>query len=153
MVQLSATRCSCIAILWLSLRSFGAITLCVASQRVIPKVRVYFVIDSVRKLLDTPSYLVSAFQTSYQSSYFVTGHTTLISVSLVWFLDYHTRSSLYFPFRHNTVIPVFLLSIQANHTRYNLFTFISASSHRFHSLYSHFRYTTSVPISPLSLLA
>jgi hypothetical protein len=35
--------------------SFAAITLCVASQRVIPKVRVYFAIDSVRKLLDTPS--------------------------------------------------------------------------------------------------
>jgi hypothetical protein len=36
--------------------SSAAITLCVASQRVIPKVRVYFVIDSVRKLLDTLSY-------------------------------------------------------------------------------------------------
>jgi hypothetical protein len=35
--------------------SFAAITLCVASQRDIPKVSVYFVIDSVRKLLDTPS--------------------------------------------------------------------------------------------------
>jgi hypothetical protein len=35
--------------------SFAAITLCVASQRVF--VVVYFVIDSVRKLLDTPSYI------------------------------------------------------------------------------------------------
>jgi hypothetical protein len=52
MVQLSATRCSCIAILWVSLLSFAAVTLCVASQRVF--VVVYFVIDSVRKLLDTP---------------------------------------------------------------------------------------------------
>jgi hypothetical protein len=33
---------------------FTAITLCVASQRVF--IVVYFVIDSVRKLLDTPSY-------------------------------------------------------------------------------------------------
>jgi hypothetical protein len=33
-VQLSATRCSSIAILWVSLASFAAITLCVASQRV-----------------------------------------------------------------------------------------------------------------------
>jgi hypothetical protein len=33
MVQLSVTRCSCIAILWDSLVSFAAITLCVASQR------------------------------------------------------------------------------------------------------------------------
>jgi hypothetical protein len=54
MVQLSATRCSCIAILWVSLLSFAAITLCVASQRVF--VVVYFVIDSVRKLLDTHAY-------------------------------------------------------------------------------------------------
>jgi hypothetical protein len=36
--------------------SFVAITLCVASQRVIPKVNVYFIINSVQKLLDTPSY-------------------------------------------------------------------------------------------------
>jgi hypothetical protein len=37
MVLLSATWCSCIAILWVSLVSFAAITLCVAPQRVIPK--------------------------------------------------------------------------------------------------------------------
>jgi hypothetical protein len=55
MIQLSATRCSCDAILWDSLVSFAAITLCVASQQVFIVV-VYFVIDSVRKLLDTPSY-------------------------------------------------------------------------------------------------
>jgi hypothetical protein len=36
--------------------NFAAITLCVASQQVFIVVRVYFVIDSVRKLLDTPSY-------------------------------------------------------------------------------------------------
>jgi hypothetical protein len=38
--------------------SFAAITLCIASQRVFIVVSVYFVIDSVRKLLDTPSYNV-----------------------------------------------------------------------------------------------
>jgi hypothetical protein len=54
MVQLSAIRCSCIAILWVSLVSFASINLCVASQQVF--IVVYFVIDSVRKLLDTPSY-------------------------------------------------------------------------------------------------
>jgi hypothetical protein len=52
-VQLSATRWSCIAILWVSRVSFAAITHCVASQRVFV---VYFVIDSVRRLLDTLSY-------------------------------------------------------------------------------------------------
>jgi hypothetical protein len=55
MVQLSATRCSCIAILRVSLVSFAAITLCVASQRVFIVIVVYFVIDSVWKLLDTLS--------------------------------------------------------------------------------------------------
>jgi hypothetical protein len=38
--------------------SFAAITLCVASQRMFVVV-VYFVIASVRKLLDTPPYFVS----------------------------------------------------------------------------------------------
>jgi hypothetical protein len=52
MVQLSATRCSCIVILRVSVVSFAAITLYVASQRVFVVV-VYFVIKSVRKLLDT----------------------------------------------------------------------------------------------------
>jgi hypothetical protein len=37
--------------------SFAAIILCAASQRVIPKASVYVVIDSVRKLFDTPSYI------------------------------------------------------------------------------------------------
>jgi len=37
--------------------SFAAITLYVTSQRMFIVVSVYFVIDSVRKLLDTPSYL------------------------------------------------------------------------------------------------
>jgi hypothetical protein len=36
--------------------SFAVIVLCVASQLVFFVVSVYFAIDSVRKLLDTPSY-------------------------------------------------------------------------------------------------
>jgi hypothetical protein len=36
--------------------SFAAITLCGASQRVSTVVSIYFVIDSTRKLLDTPSW-------------------------------------------------------------------------------------------------
>jgi hypothetical protein len=47
--------------------SFAAITLCVASQQVFVVVAAaaaaYFVIDSVRKLLDTPSYTVESKQT------------------------------------------------------------------------------------------
>jgi hypothetical protein len=58
MVQLSANRCSYIAILWVSLVRTVAITLCVASQRVFDVVVfVCFVIDSVRKILDTRSYI------------------------------------------------------------------------------------------------
>jgi len=64
MLQLFATRCSFIAILWISLVSFAVINLYVASQRmfitiiiIIIIIVVYFVIDSVRKLLDTPSYV------------------------------------------------------------------------------------------------
>jgi hypothetical protein len=56
MVQLSATRCSCIAILWVILVSSATITLYVSSQRVFIVVVVYFVVDSVRKLLDISSY-------------------------------------------------------------------------------------------------
>jgi hypothetical protein len=57
MVQFSVTRGSCIAITWVSLVSFVCINLCVAFQRVFIFVSVYFVIDSVRKLLYTPSYI------------------------------------------------------------------------------------------------
>jgi hypothetical protein len=57
MVRLSATRCSCIAVLWVSLVSFAAITFYVASEQVFVVVSLYFAIDSVRKLLDTPSNL------------------------------------------------------------------------------------------------
>jgi hypothetical protein len=56
MAQLSTTERSCIAILCVSLVNFFIVTLCVASQLVFIVVSVYFVIDSVRKLLDTPSY-------------------------------------------------------------------------------------------------
>jgi len=40
--------------------SFAVITLCVASQGVFVVVFIYFIIDSVRKLLDTLSYTSSA---------------------------------------------------------------------------------------------
>jgi hypothetical protein len=63
MVQLSTARCSRIAILWVSLVSFATITLCVASQRMFV---VYFVIDSARKLLDTPSYMNNSRKSTFQ---------------------------------------------------------------------------------------
>jgi hypothetical protein len=42
MVQLSATKCICIAILWVSLLSFAAITFYVASQRLFIVLSVHF---------------------------------------------------------------------------------------------------------------
>jgi hypothetical protein len=57
MIELCTTGCSCISILWVSMASFATIILCVASQRVFIFVRLYFVIDSVRELSDTPSYV------------------------------------------------------------------------------------------------
>jgi hypothetical protein len=57
-VHFSPTRRVYVAILWISLVSSVAITLCVvAFQRVFIVVSAYFVIDSVRKLLDTPTYI------------------------------------------------------------------------------------------------
>jgi len=53
MVELPATRCSYFSILWVSLVSFATTTLRVAFQRVF--IVVYSFIDSVRKILDTPS--------------------------------------------------------------------------------------------------
>jgi hypothetical protein len=66
MVQLSATRYSCIAILWVSIVSFAAITLCVASQQVFIVASVHFVINSVRKLLDTPLYIHGTYEVRTQ---------------------------------------------------------------------------------------
>jgi hypothetical protein len=76
MAQLFATRCSCIAILWVSLVSFAAITLCVASQRVSVVAAVYFVTHSVRKLLGTPlSVTKTKLRRNYKISFTNNVHT------------------------------------------------------------------------------
>jgi hypothetical protein len=55
MVQHSATRCSCIAIFLISLMSFVAITICVASQRVfVVVVVVYLVMIQSKNFLIHP---------------------------------------------------------------------------------------------------
>jgi len=131
MVQHSATTCSCIAILWVSLVSFASIILCVASQRVFVVDVVYFVIDSVRKLLDTPSYLKLNF---YNEVTYMNTVTVIVSIhesrylyirlnratcQHAWQVKYHTisgtndihgsvTSSRSFPMR--TVIFIHLLS-------------------------------------------
>jgi hypothetical protein len=92
MVQLSATRCSYIAILWVSLVSFAAITFCVASQLVFIVVSVYFVINSVRKLLVTPSYHLCQ-QQNYKLLY---AHFTHRPCGLFWFITSESMN----PFRH-----------------------------------------------------
>jgi hypothetical protein len=118
MVQLPATKCSCIAILWVSLGSFTAITLCVASQQVIQTVSVYFVMDSVRKLLDTPSY---AAHTTWRCV--CTCHHTnskdKIQHSLVTNIaqKYFTRSPCYFLYK-KCLHKSFSLSKANHHTTY-----------------------------------
>jgi hypothetical protein len=76
MVQLSATKCNCIAILWVSLVSFAAIILCVASQWVFIVV-VCFVINSVRKLWIHPRTIKGdfTFTSTGSSSVIHTSHT------------------------------------------------------------------------------
>jgi hypothetical protein len=69
-IQLSATRRIYISILCVSLVSFMAITLCVASQRVFAFVSVCFVRDSIRKLLGTPSYSTPILVAAYCSHKF-----------------------------------------------------------------------------------
>jgi hypothetical protein len=55
MIQLPATRCSCIAILWVNLVSFAAKPFVLLLNECLLLLSIYFVIDSVRKLLDTSS--------------------------------------------------------------------------------------------------
>jgi len=72
MVQLSATRCS-----------FAAVTLCVASQQAIPKVSIYFIINSVQKLLNTPLYsqnICSALAWQYRSYISPVNHSKSVKV-------------------------------------------------------------------------
>jgi hypothetical protein len=54
MVQLSATRCSCIAILWVSILSFAAIPFVLLLKECLCCLFLY---DLFGKLLDTPSYV------------------------------------------------------------------------------------------------
>jgi hypothetical protein len=96
MVQRSATRCNCNAILWVGVVSFATINFFVAS-RVFIVVSIYFVIDSVRKLLDTPSYRLS----------FSSRNVTTISVPVLTYSSFfqclqlvsckHKSASLYMP--------------------------------------------------------
>jgi hypothetical protein len=80
MVKPSATRWSCIAILWINLVSFAATTLCVASQQVFIVVSVYFVIDSVRKLLDTSSYTEIVLSTAELAEFPLQKHESRFSL-------------------------------------------------------------------------
>jgi len=85
MVHLSAVRCSCIAILWVSLVSFAAVTLCVASQRVYNVVSVHFLIDSVRKIWIHPRIFSDSWRNErtlpvVTTWIFITSHSILLNV-------------------------------------------------------------------------
>jgi hypothetical protein len=95
MVQLSGTKRSSIAILWVSLVIFANITLFIVSQRVFVVVSVYFVIDSVRELFDTPScvpYYLLCWNTQFYHLY----HRCLpLDVILSQFNEVHILSTYY----------------------------------------------------------
>jgi hypothetical protein len=81
MIKFSATRCSCIAILWVSLVSFAAITFCVASQRVFIVVSVYFVMTQSGNFWIQPAIADIRF-TNY-----VTGLVTHLLISHLFLVD------------------------------------------------------------------
>jgi len=68
---------------------FAAITLRVASQRAIAKVGVYFVIDSVRRLLEAPSQL------------FEVGHDPFLNLSSLPFIIVSFENKCYTALLHN----------------------------------------------------
>jgi hypothetical protein len=85
MVQLSATKCSCIATLWVSIVSFAAITLFVASQRVFIVVSLYFFIDSVRKRLDTSYISTLEKKQTYDTDSVLTAYAILRRITIPYF--------------------------------------------------------------------
>jgi hypothetical protein len=89
MIHLSATRYSCIAILWVRLESFAAITLCVASQRVF--IVFYFVTDAVRKLMDIPTYFLQC--TGFHMSIKRSLPFTFSDLCSVWILTSYMRAT------------------------------------------------------------
>jgi hypothetical protein len=80
MLQLSATRCSCVTILWVSLVSFATLTFVLLLNMCLLLLLCYFVSDSVRILLDTPSYTVKLGNAVLYPKYKFGGLTTLQSL-------------------------------------------------------------------------
>jgi hypothetical protein len=96
MVQLSATRYSYIAILWVSLMSSAAMTLCVASQLVFLLLLLlllllsFFVIDSFRKLFYTPSYI-----TFFDRAIPARTHTDVTTITIIiWCIIVSCKTSV-----------------------------------------------------------
>jgi hypothetical protein len=110
MIQLSATRCSYIPIL-----CFAATTLCVAFQRVfvVVVVVVYFVINSVRKLLDTPSYVI--INSERLSDFFKGGMDICIEEGSLWTRWIYSNDSTVTPICDNYLqtikLPCLILAI------------------------------------------
>jgi hypothetical protein len=91
MVQLSATRWSCIAILWVSIVSFTALTLYVTSQRVFIFVSLYFVMTQSGNFWIHPR--ISLFRTNYErlSFFFARNVACYIAALYVLFSKYTPR--------------------------------------------------------------
>jgi hypothetical protein len=91
MVQLSATRCSYIAILRVNILSSAAITLCVASQGMFIIIVVYSVTDSVRKILDTPSYIIDSIVCSLGHSWYLSMELAFVDTAKLYSENYQRK--------------------------------------------------------------
>jgi hypothetical protein len=104
MVQLSATRYSCIAILWVSLVSFAATTLCVASQRVFIVV-VYFVMTRSEKFwIYTRLYICWPMKSGlHQTNLLLTYLLTYSKLqNIIWKTDSHSACESIYCFLYGT---------------------------------------------------
>jgi len=111
MVQLCATRCSCITILWVSLVNFAAITFCVASQWVFVVVCVYFVMTHSRNfgytliafgIRNDDESIVTCFNWLLQNSHEGVGKTLIKIETLIIFLHNITLSTRFSPTHTHT---------------------------------------------------
>jgi hypothetical protein len=126
MVQFYDTRCSYSASLWVSLVSFAAVTLYVASQRATSKMSVYFVIDWVQKLLDTQSYnliyvlTVSGFTTKPSAVHFphYCAFSSVLFLNRRWLIHFN-RNKFYCL---AVLLIVSKVQLSFSHIKYDLLT-------------------------------
>jgi len=92
--------------------SFATITLCVASQRVFIIVVVYFIIDSVRKLLDTPSYIHYLTEVILPSVQNIVGICKQITIIIFYYVSYRLVTFRKFIYASIHISHIFVLTVR-----------------------------------------